>query len=71
MPHESEISEVMFRLAADMARHRTALERALINPRKGVELEAPDDRGNIASRGCNQFELRHLLYQVLGDPDTA
>ncbi|WP_334409967.1 hypothetical protein [Bradyrhizobium sp. AZCC 1721] len=38
---------------------------------EGWELEVPDARGNIASRGCNQFELRHVLYQVFGDPDAS
>ena len=27
--------------------------------------------GNIASRGCNQYELRHVLYRALGDPNAA
>jgi hypothetical protein len=104
MSRESEISEVKSRLAADMqslhCNHRTALERALIDPRlvgvndppqgfvvavavldgkllywsdieEGWELEAPDNRGNIASRGCNQFGLRHVLYRALGDPNAA
>ena len=35
---------------------------------EGWELEAPDGRGNIPSRGCNQYELRHVLYQVFGAP---
>jgi hypothetical protein len=38
---------------------------------EGWELEAPDVRGNITSRGCNQFELGHLLYQVCGDPNAS
>ena len=38
---------------------------------EGWELEAPDGRGNIPFRGCYQFELRHVLYQVLGDPDAS
>ena len=38
---------------------------------EGWELEAPDGRGNITSRDCNQFELRHVLYQVFGDPDAS
>ncbi len=38
---------------------------------EGWEIEAPDGRGNITSRGCNQFELRHVLYQVFGDPDAS
>jgi hypothetical protein len=38
---------------------------------KGWELDMPDRRGNITSRGCNQFELRHLLYQVFGNPDAS
>ena len=38
---------------------------------EGWELEAPDETGNIASRGCNQFDLSHVLYQALGDPDAA
>jgi hypothetical protein len=104
MSHESEISKVVSLLAADMAslhpRHRAALQRALITPRKvpvteapggfvvavagfggkllywsdideGWELEAPDARGDLAARGCNQFELRHVLYPALGDPDAA
>jgi hypothetical protein len=38
---------------------------------EGWELEAPDGRGNIASRGCNQFELRHVLYRVFGGPGAS
>jgi hypothetical protein len=38
---------------------------------EGWELEVPDGRGNIASRGCNQFELQHVLHQVFGDPDAS
>jgi hypothetical protein len=38
---------------------------------EGWELEAADGRGNIASRGCNQFDLRHLLHQVFGDPNAS
>ncbi|MEH2516688.1 hypothetical protein V1279_002261 [Bradyrhizobium sp. AZCC 1610] len=38
---------------------------------EGWELEVPDGRGNIPSRGCNQFELRHVLYQVFGAPDAS
>jgi hypothetical protein len=97
----SEVSEVESILTTQMellpAAHRTALERALIVPRKvsvrgksggfvvavaafgerllywsdieeGWELEQPDARGCITRRGCNQFDLRHLLYQVLGPP---
>jgi len=35
---------------------------------EGWELEAPDARGNIPTRGCNQYELRHVLHQVFGAP---
>jgi hypothetical protein len=38
---------------------------------EGWELETPGNRGNIASRGCNQYELRHVLYRALGDPNAA
>ena len=37
----------------------------------GWELEAPDGRGNITSRGCNQFKLQHLLHQIFGDPTAS
>ncbi|XSC47318.1 hypothetical protein ACF1BQ_018420 [Bradyrhizobium sp. RDT10] len=37
---------------------------------EGWELAVPDGRGNIPSRGCNQYELRHVLYQVFGAPDA-
>ncbi len=98
------IAEVVKFLENDMAslhpKHRVALERARISPRKlpvsdssgeyvvaiaalgdkvlywsdveeGWEIETPDSSGSIPSRGCNQFELRHVMYQVLGDPDAA
>jgi hypothetical protein len=104
MSRETEISNVKSILATQMEllppAHRTALQRALIIPRKvfvrgmpgefviavaafgekllywsdveeGWELEAPDVQGNIARRGCNQFDLHHLLYQILGAADTA
>jgi hypothetical protein len=64
--------------AADLASERqqpgthVTLEReGTLVSEQGWQLEAPDDRGNIASRGCNQFELRHLLYRALGAPDAA
>ena len=38
---------------------------------EGWELAVPDGCGNIASRGCNQFDLQDLLYQVLGAPDAS
>ncbi|WP_457279013.1 hypothetical protein [Polaromonas sp. P5_D5] len=38
---------------------------------EGWELERPDDEGGIASRGCNQFELTHVMYQTLGDPNAV
>ena len=36
----------------------------------GWELVEPDDQGGIAVRGCNQFELGHIMGQVFGDPDA-
>jgi hypothetical protein len=38
---------------------------------EGWELEAPDGRGNIPSRGCNQYELGHVLHQVFGAPTAS
>lgn len=38
---------------------------------EGWELERPDDEGGIVSRGCNQFELTHVMYQTLGDPNAG
>ncbi len=38
---------------------------------EGWELERPDHEGGIGSRGCNQFELTHLMYQMLGDPNAV
>ena len=35
----------------------------------GWELEALQPDGGIQDRGCNQFELHHIMYQLFGDPD--
>ena len=35
----------------------------------GWELEALQPNGGIQNRGCNQFELHHIMYQLFGDPD--
>ena len=36
----------------------------------GWELETPNSSGGIDARGCNQFELTHIMYQTFGDPDV-
>ena len=36
----------------------------------GWEIEAPSDSGGITARGCSQFELSHIMYQLFGDPDV-
>jgi hypothetical protein len=38
---------------------------------EGWELAIPSQAGTIQSRGCNQFELKHVLYQALGDPNAV
>jgi hypothetical protein len=38
---------------------------------EGWELAIPSQAGTIPSRGCNQFELKHVLYQALGDPNAV
>lgn len=35
----------------------------------GWELEAFEPDGGIQDRGCNQFELHHIMYQLFGNPD--
>ena len=35
----------------------------------GWELDALSPSGGIATRGCNQFELSHVMHQVFGNPD--
>ena len=35
----------------------------------GWELELPTSEGGIEDRGCNQFELSHIMWQALGDPE--
>ena len=37
----------------------------------GWEIEALNDSGGIAQRGCNQFKLSHVMYQLFGDPDAS
>ncbi len=37
---------------------------------EGWELEEPDAHGGIAKRGCNQFELGHVMYLIFGHPDV-
>jgi hypothetical protein len=38
---------------------------------EGWELEALNDAGGITERGCSQFELSHVMYQLFGDPDAT
>ena len=38
---------------------------------EGWELAVPNERGSIASRGCNQFELKHVLNQMEGGGNAA
>jgi hypothetical protein len=33
---------------------------------EGWELAVPSQAGTIPSRGCNQYELGHVLYQAVG-----
>lgn len=35
----------------------------------GWELEALGPDGGNQNRGCNQFELHHIMYQLFGNPD--
>jgi hypothetical protein len=35
---------------------------------EGWEVEEPTSADSIRSRGCNQFELRHIAYQLFGNP---
>ena len=37
---------------------------------EGWELEEPNVKGGINTRGCNQFELSHIMYQTFGDPNA-
>ena len=37
---------------------------------EGWELEEPNVKGGINARGCNQFELSHIMYQTFGDPNA-
>ena len=36
----------------------------------GWELERPTAEGGIRCRGCSQFELGHIMWQLFGDPET-
>jgi hypothetical protein len=38
---------------------------------EGWELQSPDSHGGIASRGSNQFELGHVMYQAIGSPNAV
>jgi hypothetical protein len=38
---------------------------------EGWEIEPPNEHGGINTRGCNQFELTHVMYQIFGNPDKA
>lgn len=35
---------------------------------EGWEIEPPTASGGISERGCNQFELTHIMWRLLGDP---
>jgi hypothetical protein len=36
---------------------------------EGWELECPNADGGIEMRGCNQFELTHVMHQTFGAPN--
>ena len=36
----------------------------------GWELVKPNSFGGIDTRGCSQFELSHIMYQIFGEPDV-
>jgi hypothetical protein len=38
---------------------------------EGWELAVPSSAGTIPSRGCNQFELGHVLYHAVGPADAV
>ena len=38
---------------------------------EGWELAVPSQAGTISSRGCNQFELGHVLHQTLGPANAV
>jgi hypothetical protein len=38
---------------------------------EGWELAVPSQAGTIPSRGCNQFELGHVLYQAVGPANAV
>jgi hypothetical protein len=38
---------------------------------EGWELAVPSPAGSIPTRGCNQFELGHVLYQAVGPADAV
>ena len=38
---------------------------------EGWELASVDGQKKISTRGCNQFELGHIMYQLFGDPYAA
>lgn len=37
---------------------------------EGWELEEADEAGGIASRGCNQYELSHIMSLIFGVPES-
>ena len=37
---------------------------------EGWECELPNKSGGIDNRGCNQFELLHIVRQIFGVPDA-
>ena len=38
---------------------------------EGWELEEPTSNGGIPNRGCSQFELKHIMFQLFGNPDVG
>ncbi len=38
---------------------------------EGWEIDTPRKDGSIRERGCNQFELSHLMWQLFGDPERT
>ena len=38
---------------------------------EGWEIAAPSEAGTIPTRGCSQFELGHVMYQLYGEPHAV
>ncbi len=46
------------------------MDRYWSDVEEGWDLETPDQQGAILDRGSNQFDLKHIAWQLFGPPNA-